>query len=314
MRLFDMESNSFQMGKSIRVVGLVWHYVPKLWLAKVMGDEAAAYQEMMDDNEKIMKEIALDQDPKTSIQSTPLAKLYDYYQTDSRTVDQIAAMLRDEAATFQYGGTESPAFTLTCAMFYLCKHPEYASRLNEELKSVMPRPDSKVEYVALTKLTYLQAFLKEALRLSFGAAYLPRTVPKEGMTLKSATEGDIFVPGYATLQINSYLIHTDPSLFPDPMIFNPERWLKGAESKELEKFIVSFSGGPARCLGIEVAHIMLNLAIAGMVRRFNITGRVKGVNGDIQEVESMEGLKWRDHWLPCLRDGDLLLHFEERTE
>ena len=41
-------------------------------------------------------------------------------------------------------------------------------------------------------------------------------------------------------------------LYPDPKRFDPGRWLKGAESKELfDKYHVSFSRGARRCIGMQ---------------------------------------------------------------
>ena len=51
--------------------------------------------------------------------------------------------------------------------------------------------------------------------------------------------------------ISSTFLHNDPSFFPDPFKFDPERWLKGAESKALEKWLVPFSTGPRQCLGVK---------------------------------------------------------------
>jgi cytochrome P450 len=46
-------------------------------------------------------------------------------------------------------------------------------------------------------------------------------------------------------------IHYNPTLFPDPRKFDPDRWLKGEESKTLEKYLVSFSKGARMCIGIQ---------------------------------------------------------------
>lgn len=43
-------------------------------------------------------------------------------------------------------------------------------------------------------------------------------------------------------------MHNDPTIFPDPHQFLPERWL---DNKELDKYLVAFSRGPRMCLGIK---------------------------------------------------------------
>jgi hypothetical protein len=45
-------------------------------------------------------------------------------------------------------------------------------------------------------------------------------------------------------------MHNEPSVFPDPLKFNPERWLQ-KDTRELENHFVPFSRGPRMCLGFK---------------------------------------------------------------
>jgi cytochrome P450 len=66
------------------------------------------------------------------------------------------------------------------------------------------------------------------------------------------------------------LTHQNPSIFPDPHTFNPERWLVGSEAdrKRLEGYLVPFSKGPRICLGMNLAMAELYLILAMVFRRF----------------------------------------------
>jgi cytochrome P450 len=51
---------------------------------------------------------------------------------------------------------------------------------------------------------------------------------------------------------SSYFVHMDPLVFPSPESFDPARWLRAAANGErLDKFIVSFTKGSRKCLGIK---------------------------------------------------------------
>ena len=51
-----------------------------------------------------------------------------------------------------------------------------------------------------------------------------------------------------------YFILTDPTIFPDPHTFDPERWIRAAAKGErLEKYLVNFSKGSRNCLGKKYA-------------------------------------------------------------
>lgn len=50
---------------------------------------------------------------------------------------------------------------------------------------------------------------------------------------------------------STYFVHTDPSIFPDPHYFDPERWIKAAQQGvALNKFLVTFTKGSRQCIGI----------------------------------------------------------------
>ena len=49
-------------------------------------------------------------------------------------------------------------------------------------------------------------------------------------------------------------MHDNPSLFPEPRRFDPERWLGAKEeAKRLQKYVVPFSRGTRACLGMKYA-------------------------------------------------------------
>jgi cytochrome P450 len=48
--------------------------------------------------------------------------------------------------------------------------------------------------------------------------------------------------------MSTYLMHTDPTAFPDPFEFKPERWMGKATPAMLRNY-VPFSRGSRNCLG-----------------------------------------------------------------
>lgn len=55
----------------------------------------------------------------------------------------------------------------------------------------------------------------------------------------------------------------DPSIFPNPESFDPERWIRAAEKGErLDRFIVSFTKGSRQCLGIKYVPVEFLVGVA----------------------------------------------------
>ena len=48
--------------------------------------------------------------------------------------------------------------------------------------------------------------------------------------------------------MSSTLVHTNPSIFPDPSAFNPDRWLQ-ASSPSLNRYLIAFSRWFHQCAG-----------------------------------------------------------------
>lgn len=67
------------------------------------------------------------------------------------------------------------------------------------------------------------------------------------MTYKSFS-----IPKGTPVSTTQRLIHFNPSIFPSPNEFRPERWLiPAAERKSLEKYLQPFGRGSRSCLGVQ---------------------------------------------------------------
>lgn len=107
--------------------------------------------------------------------------------------------------------------------------------------------------------------IKEGLRLSFGViGRLPRVVPASGAELHG-----YHLPAGTIVGMSSWLMHRDPEVFPDPMKFDPERWLKSpAEFRRLEHNMVPFGRGTRQCVGMPLAYTELYVTLATLFRRY----------------------------------------------
>ena len=87
--------------------------------------------------------------------------------------------LAKEAQVLMGGGTASTARTLSFISYYLLAQPDIRSKLEQELKGPMAKyPENVPTWAELERLPYLQAIIKEALRLSYGVMHrLPRCSP-----------------------------------------------------------------------------------------------------------------------------------------
>ena len=98
-----------------------------------------------------------------------------------------------------------------------------------------------VTYKEAAKLPYLDAFIREAMRLAAPVATIvSREVPASGVEI---LPGDI-VPAGTKLGINGWvLMHSKEVYGDDVEEFKPERWLDSERRKTLQKLDLSFGSG-----------------------------------------------------------------------
>ena len=65
------------------------------------------------------------------------------------------------------------------------------------------------------------------------------------------------------------VIHGQEDVFPNHRRFDPETWLR-PDSKNLEKYLLTFGKGPRACLGRDLAHLELYTTLATIFSRFKL--------------------------------------------
>ena len=152
--------------------------------------------------------------------------------------------LLEEANVLLGAGTETTARTICVTAFYLVENPSCLKRLREELWTVMPTPDADVNLSKLESLPYLSAVVNEGLRTAHAVSTrMPRVATQEDLVYKQWT-----IPRGTPICQSGYLHHTNPSIFPEPLTFQPERWIK---DPGLSKYQMAFGRGSRICLGMQ---------------------------------------------------------------
>ncbi|KAI8947438.1 cytochrome P450 3A13 [Xylaria longipes] len=130
-------------------------------------------------------------------------------------------------------------------------------RLQEEL---IANPN-----VSFDKLPYLDAVVLEGLRC-FPAIpmSLPRYVPRGGRTIDG-----YFIPEHTIVSSQAYSAHRiDQEVFPQPNLFNPERWLEKEGDLDRKRLFFAFASGGRGCVGRHLALAEMKILLRDMYSRF----------------------------------------------
>jgi cytochrome P450 len=143
--------------------------------------------------------------------------------------------------------------------------PSIHSNLTAELTQAAKQGDL-TNYETIRSLPYLEAVIKEALRLGNEVSgRLPRIDPTDPITYKHHT-----LPPGTVVSMTGRDLHLDPATFLNPTQFNPDRWLDSSTKERAEKHFVPFGKGARSCVGRDLAWLEIKMATAVVMHRFEL--------------------------------------------
>lgn len=173
--------------------------------------------------------------------------------TDQELSDQVAVLLM--------AGAETASAVLTWATYLLCTHPEVLDAVNTEVDRVLGGEVASWEQ--LPELELIGRVVLETMRVYPPSWLIPRTVTRE-------TElGGRVIPVGTSLLVSEYVLHHDPSVFPEPA-FDPDRWTAHGRSTSphARRAYMPFGAGQTKCLGENFAIAEVTLALASILAQW----------------------------------------------
>ncbi|KAH7300434.1 hypothetical protein KP509_24G062500 [Ceratopteris richardii] len=169
---------------------------------------------------------------------------------------------------FLVGGIDTTVTRFEWAMACLIADPQIQDKLYAKIHDRVG--DRHVEETDLPNLPYLQAVVKETLRLH-----------PPGHVL-----GDFDIPTNAIIQFHIVSMSRDDTIWDEPLKFKPERFLVSdvdiTGTKQVK--MIPFGAGSRICPGLGLASIHLELLIACLVQKFSWTN-VSGNPLDLAEKQ-----------------------------
>ncbi|MCA9609577.1 MAG: cytochrome P450 [Myxococcales bacterium] len=170
------------------------------------------------------------------------------------------AELRDELMTLLLAGHETTATSLAWTFYRLLKNPDALAKAHQEIDAVFP-DHAPIDPDRVSELRFIDACGKETLRMN-------PVVPAVARRLQSPmTIGGWDLPAGVVAVPNIYLVHHDPRVWPDPLRFDPSRFL---DSKPSPYTFFPFGGGIRRCIGMAFALYEMQVVLATVLSRLTI--------------------------------------------
>ncbi|KAF2682335.1 cytochrome P450 76C3 [Lentithecium fluviatile CBS 122367] len=168
-------------------------------------------------------------------------------------------------------GSETTSAATNSAILYLSAYPDVRAKAQKELDRVVGASRSPT-FDDEDQLPYIRAIVKETMRM--------RPVTNIGTphyTTAPIVYKDTYIPANSIVAIQQYPIHYDPSLFPEPNRFNPDRYLAYPEKSghyaagaASERDHWNFGAGRRICSGLHLAENSMFIVLAKLLWAFDI--------------------------------------------
>lgn len=182
-------------------------------------------------------------------------------------------------------GSETTSAAINSALLYLSAYPDVQQKAWEELNKVIG-PTRSPTFEDEKNLPYIRAIIKETMRI--------RPVTNIGSphyTTAPIVYKNMYIPANSIVALQQYPIQYDPSIFPEPSRYNPDRYLAFPEKSGI------YAGGPATsrdhwnfgagrriCSGLHLAENSMFIVLAKLLWAFEIKPPVDE-NGTEMDVD-----------------------------
>ncbi|XP_078148602.1 cytochrome P450 76M5-like [Carex rostrata] len=188
-----------------------------------------------------------------------LDSLLDLFAESKITRREIIALLMEVFG----GASETTSITIEWVMAELLVHPVTMAKAQAEVRKAFA--SQTFTESDIINLPYLQAVIKEVMRLHSVGSLLFHKAMKDGVDLSGYR-----VPKGATVVVNTWAIGRNPQLWIEPDVFRPERFLEKQISFHGKDFeYIPFGYGKRSCPGLPFAVRVIPFLLALMLAEFD---------------------------------------------
>ncbi|KAK9884798.1 hypothetical protein WA026_009025 [Henosepilachna vigintioctopunctata] len=176
------------------------------------------------------------------------------------TMDEVAA----QGFVFFTAGFETSSSVMTFCLFELCQNKEIQDKVRKEIKEILGKYNGELSYEAVMDMTYMEKVIKETLRKYPPLPHLDREstndfkLPGTDVTLEKGTK----------IAISLIALHNDPDYFPNPEVFDPERFSEENVNSIPDFAYIPFGNGPRVCIGKRFGMMQTKVGLARLLQNF----------------------------------------------
>ncbi|XP_055350211.1 cytochrome P450 3A2-like isoform X2 [Paramacrobiotus metropolitanus] len=171
--------------------------------------------------------------------------------------------LAAQSTTFFLAGYETTSTAITFMAYCMAVHPDIQERLRAEVQTVLAGKDV-IEYDDLAAMHYMDQCVNETLRL-----YPPFSRTDRHCNEDWTYDGVEYKKG-TVIGVPILVVHRDPEYWPEPEVYNPERFSKENKGNIKPYSFLAFGQGPRNCIGMRFAYYEIKMVMASILKKYRI--------------------------------------------
>uniref|UniRef100_A0A8H8CHB6 O-methylsterigmatocystin oxidoreductase n=1 Tax=Psilocybe cubensis TaxID=181762 RepID=A0A8H8CHB6_PSICU len=243
-------------------------YIPS-WFPGASFKRKAAYWSRLNNDvinkpfEYIENELTNDREVVPSVTTSLISRLP---EKDDPLYSEERQIAKHATSVAYIAGADTTVSTVQTLFLAMAMYPEALKKAHAELDAVVG-PYRLPDYGDCDSLPYINAIVKESMRWN---QVLPLAIAH--MTTHDDEYDGYFIPRGTVVMPNGWSILHDPEVFPDPMEFKPERYLKDGKLDHTVRSpeCAAFGFGRRICPGRHLSDNSLYLIVASTLAVYDI--------------------------------------------
>ncbi|KAI7815708.1 cytochrome p450 [Rhyzopertha dominica] len=251
----------FNCGDTVRGISMAsYFFMPKLvkWFKlKFVDSQSAEFLK------RIFQETIKDRHDNNFTRGDLIDILINLQKEKSDSIDEVAIFA--QAMQFFMAGIEAATTAVSFTLYELALNPHIQDKLRDEIKSKVTNSELNM-YDCTKNLKYLEMAILETLRKYPPMPFFDRLCVKEyiipGTTVAIEKGLKVMIPMLG--------LNYDPQHFPNPTLYDPERFSEQTEDSRHPFVFMPFGDGPRNCIGARLGMLITKIALTDIILRFSV--------------------------------------------
>ncbi|XP_043279915.1 probable cytochrome P450 6a14 [Venturia canescens] len=179
-------------------------------------------------------------------------------------------LLAAQLFVFFVAGFETSSSAISHALYELALNPEVQEKLRQEIKHKMNETGNKIDYDMIKSMKYLDMVFQETLRKYPPVTFLMRKSIEPYTFHDSSNNKLLTIKKGESIWIPNYAIQHDHRYFPEPEVFDPERFTEEAIKSRHSMIYLPFGDGPRNCIGKRFGVMQTKVGLIKILHHYSV--------------------------------------------